>query len=58
MSGGWFVLWGVWLTLVAFVVFVLPRTRLRNWDAWLLVVLALMMVIIVVAVYATERLMA
>jgi hypothetical protein len=56
MSTGWLVLWGVWLPLVAFVVFFLSR-RWRSRDTELLIVLAVMMGVIVVAVYVTQRLM-
>ena len=49
MSSGLLVLWSVWMTLLGCVVFVLPRTRWRDWDGWLLTVLAVMMVIIIVA---------
>ena len=49
MSSGLLVLWSVWMTLLGCVVFVLPRTRWRDWDRWLLAVLAVMMVIIIVA---------
>ena len=49
MSSGLLVLWSVWMTLLGCVVFVLPRTRWRDWDGWLLAVLAMMMVIIIVA---------
>jgi hypothetical protein len=31
------------MTLLGCVVFVLPRTRWRDWDGWLLAVLAVMM---------------
>jgi hypothetical protein len=57
MSEVWLVVWGVWLALVAFVVFLLP-SRWRSWDTFLLIVLAVMMGVIVVAVYVTQSLMA
>lgn len=57
MSEVWLVVWGVWLALVAFVVFLLPR-RWRSWDTFLLIVLGVVMGVIVVAVYVTQSLTA